>query len=171
MKLREIKENMWKKSRQDGENQNPDNDDKTELENLENQLDDLESIIKRIENERAERIQRKTALEDREKEKRDKKKDRLELQKRLESKWEMIRWLAKYIDEHQDQWNIDRELRQEEITGEMSMKKNNTRRFRSTNIVREREMGRMEKEGYEKEQEKPKYGTAEPTRETKYRQE
>ena len=121
VKLREIKEIMWKKSRQDGATQNLDQESTTEIENLENQLGDIEKIVKRIENERAERIQRKLDLECREKDKRDKKTERLELQKKLEKKWAMIRWLTKYIDENQDQWNLDREQRQEEYTGELNI--------------------------------------------------
>ena len=121
VKLREIKEIMWKKSRQDGETQNLDQESTTEIGNLEDQLSDIEKIVKRIENERAERIQRKLDLESREKEKRDKKTERLELQKKLENKWAMIRWLTEYIDENQDQWNLDREQRQEEYTGELNI--------------------------------------------------
>ena len=61
-------------------------------------------------------------LESKEKEKREKKMERLEIQKKLESKWEMIRWLTKYTDEHQEQWDQDREQRQDEATGEIVLK-------------------------------------------------
>ena len=53
------------------------------------------------------------------KEKRQKKSERLLQKSKLEEKWAMMRWLIKYIEENQEQWRVDREIRQNEMTGEI----------------------------------------------------
>lgn len=69
--------------------------------------------------EREERQRKKETLQKVEKEKWKRKESRLLAQKKLEEKWAMLRWLVKYIDENQQQWDIDKEIRQREIGGEI----------------------------------------------------
>ena len=90
------------------------------MEKLETNLRNIEEVVKKYENEKAERLLRREKLERGEKEKRQKRSDRLLLKKSLEEKWEMMRWLVKYLDENEAQWETDRELRHSEETGEMT---------------------------------------------------
>ena len=46
--------------------------------------------------------------------------ERLKTKNRLEEKWAKMRWLVNYIDENQEQWKIDKEIRQNEKSGEIT---------------------------------------------------
>ena len=46
--------------------------------------------------------------------------ERLKTKNRLEEKWAKMRWLVNYIDENQEQWKIDKEIRQKEKSGEIT---------------------------------------------------
>ena len=54
-----------------------------------------------------------------EREKRKKKAEILEMKKQLEEKWAMIKWITQFIEENQEQWRKDREERQKEKHGEI----------------------------------------------------
>ena len=38
---------------------------------------------------------------------------------KLEDKWEMMKWLVNFIEENQEQWNIDKEIRYSETRGDI----------------------------------------------------
>ena len=59
-KLKELKETMWKKSRQDGENIQ---DGENAMEKLEFELEKVEDLVRKFEKEKAERMERKENLE------------------------------------------------------------------------------------------------------------
>ena len=107
---------MWKKTRQDGENQQ---DGENTMENLEIELERVEDLVKKYEREKAERLERKENLERGEREKSKKKEEKLERKRKLEDYWKMIRCLVNSIDENQEQWDMDREQSSEEDSGEL----------------------------------------------------
>ena len=107
---------MWKKSRQDGENQQ---DGENTMENLEIELERVEDLVKIYEREKAERLERKENLERGERQNRKEKEEKLERKRKLEDYWKMIRCLVNSIDENQEQWDMDREQSREEESGEL----------------------------------------------------
>ena len=89
-KLKEIKETLWKKSRIDGEKLQT-GDTAYNLEIQESKLETIEAIYKKCEREEAERIGRREEEKKTQKEKKKRKEERLEIKKKLEEKWAMMR--------------------------------------------------------------------------------
>ena len=54
-----------------------------------------------------------------ENEKKKRREERLNSKKKLEEKWAMMKWLISYIDENKEQWRVDKEIRQNEKSGEI----------------------------------------------------
>ena len=116
-RLKEIKETMWKRSRMEGEQLQTKYE--TNLQSLEDRLETLETLYKKCEEEEKKRMEKMEEEKRERKEKRQKKSERLLQKSKLEEKWAMMRWLIKYIEENQEQWRVDREIRQNEMTGEI----------------------------------------------------
>ena len=116
-RLKEIKETMWKRSRMEGEQLQTKYE--TNLQSLEDRLETLETLYKKCEEEEKQRMEKMEEEKRERKEKRQKKSERLLQKSKLEEKWAMMRWLIKYIEENQEQWRVDREIRQNEMTGEI----------------------------------------------------
>ena len=109
--MQEIKEILWKKQRTEGEiilEKEDHHETKTpEIKKLEEKAENLEEIVKKYEKEKIERLERQKIL--------------VEVEKKLnwmEEKWALMRWLVKHIEENQEQWDMDREIRQNETSGE-----------------------------------------------------
>ena len=56
-------------------------------------------------------------LEGIESKKRKSKLDRLEIKRKLEEKWAIVRWALEFRDMNQSQWDSDRDVRQNEKKG------------------------------------------------------
>ena len=108
---------MWKKNRTEGEKLQ--NEEINEFDSLEGKLEEIEHLVEKLEKERSERIKKKESLEMKEREKRKKKSERLEIKKKLEESWAMLRWAMQHIEENQEQWKLDKEERQEDKQGEI----------------------------------------------------
>ena len=52
-------------------------------------------------------------------EKKRRREERLSNKKKLEEKWAMMKWLVHYIDENKEQWRVDKEIRQNEKSGDI----------------------------------------------------
>ena len=57
------------------------------------------------------------------------------MRKKLEDRWEMIRWLTKYIEGNQESWEIERRERENEHKRRLEEWENATR-FRKIEILR-----------------------------------
>ena len=101
IEIKEAREEIWKKYRQNKGKKGTDPRKKSTInlsdENLDRKLEKIECEVKKIEKEREER--QKAAKE---------KEDRIERKKRLEKKWEMLRWVVQYIDTNKDRWERER---------------------------------------------------------------
>ena len=125
VKLKEVKETIWKRTRKEGENLQRENNLQTgedhykSLTELESKLKDLEAIKEKCDREEKERMEMRKEMKRSMEEKRWKKEERLKLKKKLEEKWAMMRWIVNYIDENKEQWTVDKEIRQSENAGEI----------------------------------------------------
>ena len=121
-RMQEIKEILWKKQRTEGEILLEKEDHHTtktpEIKKLEERAENLEDIVEKYEKEKIERLDRQRILMEGENKKRKQKRERLELKAKLEEKWALMRWLVKHIEENREQWDMDREIRQNETSGE-----------------------------------------------------
>ena len=116
-RMQEIKEILWKKPRPEGEMllEHGEHQEQTpDIKKLEERAGNIEEIVERYEKEKIERIGRQKILVEGENLKRKQKRERLELKAKLEEKWALMRWLVRHIEENQDQWDLDREVRQNE---------------------------------------------------------
>ena len=117
LELREAKVNLWKKWRPGGNSMKKDEDQNAHpgdslLERLEDNLERMRSEVARrnaardqAEERRNQLITERKIIEEQllcqEQERMDKKVKK----KMLEERWEMMKWLTKYIDENTDKWN------------------------------------------------------------------
>ena len=116
LELQEIKENLWRKWRGKASSNEKvvDNEKQIEIKTKK-----LEEILKRIEEEKKSQEEKTKEWQKRrlkmiedgrenqamaEKKSRERK-ERKEKQGELEKKWEMLRWLTKFIDENRDSWD------------------------------------------------------------------
>ena len=116
LELQEIKENLWRKWRGKASSKEKSIDNESQIET---KTKKVEEILKRIEEEKKSQDEKikewqkrrmKMVEEGRdnqamaEKNPRERK-ERKEKQGELEKKWEMLRWLTKFIDESRDSWD------------------------------------------------------------------
>ena len=120
-RLRQIKEIMWKRTRSEGEKIEDENRQPSSLEDLEGKLEEIENLVQRVEKEKKEMEEKKRKiLEGIESKKRKSKLDRLEIKRKLEEKWAIVRWALEFRDMNQSQWDSDRDVRQNEKEGTVS---------------------------------------------------
>ena len=130
--LAETKKQLWKlrsKSKK-FERKDPNIDKLNKLKKLEEKLELINKIIKeqreeeierkKEEVEKKEKINRELKKKAKAKEKRDQeKKERLIKQEMLSRRWEMLRWITNFIDEHKDSWEEERKMKEEEAYKEL----------------------------------------------------
>ena len=156
LELKEVKENLWKwRTRQDKKNGSKRKDQKGRTEHMEDNIMRLEDIIERVkeedrkrqlkkEEERKEREKRTTERKKRDEDRRleeEKKNERIRTKKRMEERWEMIRWVSKYIEENQERWENEKRERDQQRKERLE-DWDRAKRFERIRILREKEKKR-----------------------------
>ena len=86
----------------------------------------------------------------REKKKRAGKEKKLIIQEMLSKRWEMLRWVTSFINDHKDSWEVERKLKEEEAYKELE-KWNIFKRFEKIKWLQKRWQPEPEKENKEEE--------------------
>ena len=157
LEMKTSRENLWKWR---GKMSKHMEKDPEMVEKLEEKINDLEEILERVVKENkevekravAERIRREEAKgkrmrkEEALRKSQEEKRERLKVRRKLEERWEMIRWLTKYIEGNQESWEIER--REREIENRRKLEQwEKAARFQKIEILRERDKKtRVEKE-------------------------
>ena len=147
--LQEIKQNIWRKWRGKKE-KSEEKRKETEDERIERLTTNIEKILQKISDEKKLEekkqnewiVRRKKLLEDgrklqEEKERKNRNRTiRLEKKAKLEEKWEMLRWISKFIEEHKDRWEKERIDREKAGRGETTTSWREKNREEKIEIIR-----------------------------------
>ena len=131
--LQEIKQNIWRKWRGKG-GSTEEKRKETEEEKIERQTIKIEKTLKRLKDEKKAQDQkfsewkerRKRLLEDGRKQQEESerksrnRKIRIDKKAKMEEKWEMLRWITRFIDENKDRWERERIQREKSMKVETS---------------------------------------------------
>ena len=124
--LQEIKQNLWRKWR--GRQDQGEKDEKNDEKEIRMKTNKITNILAKLEEEKKLKKKREDEWKDRrkrmieigrekqaenEKKNRDRK-DRLKKKSELEGTWEMLRWVARFIDKNKDRWEDERKERERE---------------------------------------------------------
>ena len=156
LEIKEVKENLWRWRAKKKETASKGKKEK--MDEMEDKISRLEVIIEKVKFEdRHREIRREEAKKQRDRKRSEwmkkeeetrrldeKKKERLLMKKRMEERWEMIRWVSQYIEANQENWEIEKRER-DETRGEKIEQWEKAQRFQKIEILRERDRRRMER--------------------------
>ena len=126
-----------------------------DLKQLEEKLAKIEATVERIREEERRHRDEDEKRKSEEKRKRETKESRLRKKKMMEERWEMLRWVTRYLEANNERWEKEREVRKKEEKKRLA-DWDRMARFEKISIIREREKknsirlldGRKENENY-----------------------